>query len=688
MKIKLIVLFILVCSFGFCNNFAKAIANSQIITIKNGWNIISTSRIVESHSFSTEENSSNFDIYILDPNSTSKWSTMAQLNQTEFTPLFGYFINNKTSQDQTLTLNYKNNLLPNERIFEREFSKVGWYSVGGANPTYIKTQNANTIDTNNVNQVFDSIKDKMDLFIDFTDQDYASNRKSVAINTNWKSAISNDLNSINDIRETKGYAVYINDTSAKLMGFQNNDTVNSISLLNYSSDTVMTSQLKKGDTNKVILATQVEANNSNIVINSVEVNLSGTSIQPWKTFDSFGLYIDNQLVKSIDATQSNFIENTADANYTLTFADLQNTIQKDSLTDLVIKVDMKNSLENESNYTFKFLEGSIKGEDSLNAVKSTNTVITNSTTLDLTIPGTISFSLNPASPKMGYILGSSTATSADKPITIFDVKAENRDVTIRTLKVTMTDIGGLVSAVKLYDGATLLSSVAGANGDVTFSNLVITIAKDTTKSLTIKVDLKPIDGITITEGLSLIAAISANDTKITAIDSSEDTLTTDNMSNNTITGGKQTAYTKAPTFTLVSSNIVKTTQAGSNDIADATIVVNVTANGGDIYFKKTADAGDSTEAFVVNKAGGAIAEANYTYTTNADAYDANFFVVRNGETKSFTITGRISGGNIFEQMSLITAKWSVNSDGSSPVTTTTAYDFADFKTTSVYLANA
>jgi hypothetical protein len=50
---------------------------------------------------------------------------MSQLNQTEFTPLFGYFINNKTGQDQTLTLNYKNNLLPNERIFEREFSKVG-----------------------------------------------------------------------------------------------------------------------------------------------------------------------------------------------------------------------------------------------------------------------------------------------------------------------------------------------------------------------------------------------------------------------------------------------------------------------------------------------------------------------------------------------------------------------------------
>jgi hypothetical protein len=39
-------------------------------------------------------------------------------------------------------------------------------------------------------------------------------------------------------------------------------------------------------------------------------------------------------------------------------------------------------------------------------------------------------------------------------------------------------------------------------------------------------------------------------------------------------------------------------------------------------------------------------------------------------------------------MSLTTARWSINSDGSSPVTTTTDYDFADYKTTSIYLANA
>jgi hypothetical protein len=259
------------------------------------------------------------------------------------------------------------------------------------------------------------------------------------------------------------------------------------------------------------------------------------------------------------------------------------------------------------------------------------------------------------------VIGSATAISTDKTLAIYDVKAENRDVTIKTLNFTMTNADDIISAVKLYDGATLVASIAGEDSDsdanATFENLNILVAKDTTKTLTLKVDLKTLSA----EGKTIKAVMTGSATNVSAYDSSDVVLgatacNSGQCVTGTATGKTLTVYTKAPTFTLNSTNIVKTTQAGSNDIADATIVVNVTANGGDIYFKKTADGGDSTEAFVVNKAGGAIAEANYTYTTNADAYDATYFVVKNGETKQFTITGRISGGNIFEQMSLTTAR--------------------------------
>lgn len=118
----------------------KALGASQNVALSPGWNIVSTSRLLESHSFSVAETSANFDIYALDPLRASGWATMADLGQTEFMPLYGYFVNNKTSGQQTLTFNYRTNVTPSERLFERKFTVPGWYSVGIANPTYAKKQ--------------------------------------------------------------------------------------------------------------------------------------------------------------------------------------------------------------------------------------------------------------------------------------------------------------------------------------------------------------------------------------------------------------------------------------------------------------------------------------------------------------------------------------------------------------------
>src|SRR3989344_2976444 len=139
-------------------SFANAdVLYSETVTLTTGWNVVSTPRVLDSHSFSATENSSNFDIYILDASSVSGWSTMADLGQTEFTPLFGYFINNKTGIDQTLTFNYKDNLSPNEKLFSRTLTDTGWYSIGVANPTYSIQQCSDATNNNNVASNLDSL---------------------------------------------------------------------------------------------------------------------------------------------------------------------------------------------------------------------------------------------------------------------------------------------------------------------------------------------------------------------------------------------------------------------------------------------------------------------------------------------------------------------------------------------------
>jgi hypothetical protein len=210
---------------------SAAVSYSQQVTLEPGWNIVSTPRILESHTFSAPETLSNFSIFILDASRPSGWATMAELGQTEFTPLYGYFINNKSTTTQMLTFNYKDtSAIPEQRFFARNFPKEGWYSFGIANPSYAKEQGSSTVDIDNPDHILNSllgVTSNYDSVVDFTNASYASSADAVLLKDPWKlvarsADITNttEINSLNDFRETKGYAIYIK-ASTTLTGFQN-----------------------------------------------------------------------------------------------------------------------------------------------------------------------------------------------------------------------------------------------------------------------------------------------------------------------------------------------------------------------------------------------------------------------------------------------------------------------------------
>lgn len=195
---------------------------SQTVTLSPGWNIVSTPRVLDSHAFSAEENATNFDIYVLDASQTSGWATMAQLGQTEFAPLWGYFIDNKTGVAQTLTLNYKADTQPNERLFERSFSTPGWYSIGVANATYAIPQHAATsTDSNNPSALLSAPAGNYDNVVDLTSGLSVSDIRSTAVAATWEARTSSDINMLNDWRETKAYAIHVSQSGALYDGFQN-----------------------------------------------------------------------------------------------------------------------------------------------------------------------------------------------------------------------------------------------------------------------------------------------------------------------------------------------------------------------------------------------------------------------------------------------------------------------------------
>ena len=206
--------------FGFSTTYAQETI-SENITLQTGWNIVSTPKVLDSHEFSAPATAENFDVFLLDASQPTGWATMAMVGQTEFTPLYGYFIQNKTGAEQTLTFNYDTDLAPNEQLFERTFAAAGWYSIGVANDEYAKPQGDTRGDRNTPSKVLSLLEGKYDTVIDFTDASFATNKDSVALSDPWKAVVPVDIDALNDFRETKGYATYIKEADARYSGFQN-----------------------------------------------------------------------------------------------------------------------------------------------------------------------------------------------------------------------------------------------------------------------------------------------------------------------------------------------------------------------------------------------------------------------------------------------------------------------------------
>ncbi len=253
---------------------------SQVVELAPGWNVVSTPMVLHSHDFSADETSTNFDIYVLDASKPTGWATMADLGQTKFTPLFGYFINNKTGEDQTLTFSFKSDVPPNEKLFERTFTAEGWYSLGVANAEYAKTQKADRSDTDNPSSVLSLLTGNYDLVIDFTDDSYENDRNSVALSDPWKAVVPSDINELNDLRDTKGYAVYIKQAGARYNGFQNDpapeiefpeELLFGLSSNNPDSTTIVVDE--DSNTDSTILEYTITASNGDVSLDELVVNI-------------------------------------------------------------------------------------------------------------------------------------------------------------------------------------------------------------------------------------------------------------------------------------------------------------------------------------------------------------------------------------------------------------------------------
>ena len=296
---------------------------------------------------------------------------MADLGQSEFTPLFGYFINNQTATSQTLTLYYASTTSPNQRLFARTFSAPGWYSIGVANPTYARTVCDNpTTKTNNVSPILYSLNGGYSYALDFTDGNSFLHPNSPAVASSWKMVTAQDVNSLNDFRETKGYAVYITNASSSLTGFQNTQApaVCDPTVFDQSSG-ALTVALDRSSpsgyamassTGQTVAQFDFTTSGEPMIVNGLDVNatFSGSgsgSVSNLKLVDDRGV--------QIGSTQTTISSTTPSVSY----QSLGYTIPANTTRVVSVEID----LANDATGTLQFGLSNIQAQGALSLVTST-----------------------------------------------------------------------------------------------------------------------------------------------------------------------------------------------------------------------------------------------------------------------------------------------------------------------------
>jgi len=322
--------------------------------------------------------------------------------------------------------------------------------------------------------------------------------------------------------------------------------------------------------NVPVLGVNVKAINSNMTVNSLKVQLttykgtsaSGTAEHPSTSVQKLYVYDGSTLLGSY-GVDTNSVYKTSAGLYYVILSGFNFNIPANTTKVLTVTADFAPALE-----TSRYIVVNLYATDSVGATDGTGATRTSGVTTSRTYTvtystvgtSTLTGTANTSTPVATSVMIDTTNGTTDVPMLTFNAKSTTGASVLTDLVfgVVATDAGmfNKVTSIKLYDGSTLLGSVtpvvtSGGTGTATFSDLTINIAKDVTKTLTVKADIADmVAGTDTTNGDTVYVTITP---------SSQFTFTTPNLSTGTPVGSIITGKTmhfydgEATTFSLVSA---------------------------------------------------------------------------------------------------------------------------------------
>jgi len=396
------------------------------------------------------------------------------------------------------------------------------------------------------------------------------------------------------------------------------------------------STVYEGDDMVAILGFDVEAKTSDIAVQRIKLDLDESTGSDTKFFNKIfsKLYVTEggNILASIDLNSNTVVKDGSD--YFITITGFNLVVPKNTKKQIVIKADLYSSIDSSDaalTYSIAFPSGGngVRGVDGagIDQYAGASTVTRSpDISASLSESATLKLSLNTSSPKKNDVVASAGAAEDELDnltVLVFDAKAEKDEVTITDLviRVAKTGTGAATAStsVRIFDGSTELDSVSMAIGAATFTDLDLVIPKDTTKTLTVKVDVRAAN-----------ATIANFVTSVTAADSTDENSQGDSVTTTgTATGNSLGIRSAGPEITLLSKSI-STEEApqgsqltGATSTLTASFSIKVKAVGADLLLGTIGSttpmfqfSGASTDSFVVYRNGVAVTTLSNSTSTS------------------------------------------------------------------------
>lgn len=454
-------------------------------------------------------------------------------------------------------------------------------------------------------------------------------------------------------------------------------------------------EVEAGENNVPVMAFELEADNSTIRIERADIRFdvtSGGDQRPWRYIDAVSLVVNGTVVGSRSISGSDDFNQVSSGVYEVRISGMSFNVPADSTRDVQVRVsgrDVIDSANTPGTIEISIPANGIRGVDGagINQYAPSSSIGRTFTVVE-EAAGDLDVSLSADSPREGIAIASTTSTTNDIEVLVFDVEVGDSDVTIEDVTVDFTTSAGdetddVFNTAHLYVGNTRVASENVPTGDtdnmvsITFDNIDYDIDEDDTETFRVVVDVNRIGTADFPQGATIRASIGAGD--ITAEGASGDIVT----STGTAIGDDIHLYSVAPELQLVSTSIVTTPDTGGDE-ADATIVMDITARGGDVYIGQRGHA----DPIVVQGTGEAAGDVTYTYTSNAPTAPNQTYRINQGTTRRVTISAHITNDDAqggFGSVEVTSVPWDTAAEANLDFGAVT-FGLEEFETNSIFLS--